>query len=82
MNALEQGLILRIMDNTNRVIWDATLHNNGMCQQMIVHMAQNMQSRYPNWKGGYTERSYELIHNFKKVGKVLKNRLLWAIFLY
>jgi signal transduction histidine kinase len=70
MNALEEGLILRIKDNANRVIWDAMVHNNGMCQQMIVHMAQNMQSRYPNWKGGYTERSYNLMHNFKKIGSV------------
>jgi two-component system sensor histidine kinase BaeS len=70
MSALEQGLILRIQDNTNRVIWDAMLHNNGMCRQMIVHMARNMQSRYPNFKGGYTERSYNLMHNFKKVGSV------------
>ncbi|HBE79164.1 MAG TPA: two-component sensor histidine kinase, partial [Firmicutes bacterium] len=70
MAALERGLILRIEDNTQRVIWDAMVHNQGMCQQMIVHMAQNMQSRYPNWKGGYTERKYDVVYNFKKVGNV------------
>ena len=70
MNALEQGLILRIWDTGGRMIWDAMTHNRGMCQQMIVHMARNMQSRYPNWKGGYTERNYELLNHFKKVGSV------------
>lgn len=70
MNALEQGLILRIWDTGGRMIWDAMTHNRGMCQQMIVHMARNMQSRYPNWKGGYTERNYDLLNHFKKVGSV------------
>ncbi|HBF39999.1 MAG TPA: two-component sensor histidine kinase [Firmicutes bacterium] len=70
MNALEQGLILRIDDNSHRMIWDAMTHNRGMCQQMIVHMARNMQSRYPNWKGGYTERSYDLRYDFKIIGRV------------
>lgn len=70
MNALEQGLILRIWDTGGRMIWDAMTHNRGMCQQMIVHMARNMQSRYPNWKGGYTERHYDLRNHFKKVGSV------------
>ncbi len=70
MNALEQGLILRIWDTDGRMIWDAMTHNRGMCQQMIVHMASNMQSRYPNWKGGYTERNYDLLNHFKKVGSV------------
>jgi signal transduction histidine kinase len=70
MNALEQGLILRVDDNNRRIVWDALSHNRGMCQQMIVHMARNMQSRYSNWKGGYTERGYNLQLNFRKIGQV------------
>ncbi len=70
MNALEQGLILRIDDNDHREVWDALSHNRGMCQQMIVHMARNMESRYTNWKGGYTERGYNLQHEFRKIGQV------------
>ncbi|MGE5583519.1 MAG: sensor histidine kinase [Bacillota bacterium] len=70
MNALEQGLILKVRDNSGRLIWDATVHNNGLCQQMLLHMARNMASRYPNWKGRYTEHRYVLISNFQKVGTV------------
>ncbi len=70
INALEQGLIIKVTDTSGRMIWDATVHNNGMCQQMIAHMAQNMSSRYPNWKGGYVENKYPLIYKLSEVGTV------------
>lgn len=70
INALEQGIILRVKDNTGRTIWDAMAHNSGMCQEMIRHMAKNMLSRYPNWKGGYMETQYPVMRGFQKVGIV------------
>ena len=70
MNALEQGMIVKVIDRAGGTVWDATLHNNGMCQQMIAHMAQNMESRYRNWRGGYTENSYPLRAGFRDVGSV------------
>ena len=70
INALEQGLIVKVFDHTGYTLWDATLHNNGMCQQMISHLSENMVSRYPNWKGGYVENQYPIIRNFKKVGSI------------
>lgn len=68
MNALEQGMIVRVADLSGKAVWDATLHNNGLCQEMIAHMAQNMASRYPNWRGIYTERSYPVRAGFREVG--------------
>jgi len=70
INALEQGMIIRVIDSSDRVIWDATVHNNGLCQQMIAHMARNMSSRYPNWKGGYVENKYPVTYNLSEVGRV------------
>lgn len=70
ITALEQGMIIRVTDSTGMVIWDAMIHNNGLCQQMIAHMAQNMSSRYPNWKGGYIENQYPVLHNLREVGVV------------
>ena len=69
VNALEQGLILKVSDAAGKMIWDATVHNNGLCVQMLSHMAQNMTSRYPNWKGGYVENTFPVIINFVEVGK-------------
>lgn len=70
MNALEQGLIIKLQDNAGQVIWDATEHNNGLCQRMIMHMAENMISRYPNWKGSYVINKYPVVKDFQTVGMV------------
>ena len=70
LNALEQGLIIKVSDKSDKVIWDATQHNNGLCMQMISHMAQNMNSRYRNFKGGYVETQYPVVKDSIQVGKV------------
>jgi two-component system, OmpR family, sensor histidine kinase BaeS len=70
MSALEQGMIVKVADRDGRTIWDATVHNNGLCVQMITHMAQNMASRYPSWRGSYTENAYPVRSSFANVGVV------------
>lgn len=70
MGALEQGMIVKVTDPTGRTVWDATVHNNGLCVQMITHMAQNMASRYRNWHGSYTENLYPVRASFRDVGAV------------
>ncbi len=70
MSALEQGMIVKVADRDGRTVWDATVHNNGLCVQMITHMAQNMASRYPNWRGSYTENVYPVRSGFADVGVV------------
>lgn len=68
INALEQGLILRVKDAQGTVQWDATVHNNGLCMQMISHMAQNMQKSYSNFEGGYQQKSFPLTLQFQTIG--------------
>jgi signal transduction histidine kinase len=70
MSALEQGLIVKLVDTAGRTVWDATVHNNGLCVQMISHMAQNMASRYPNFRGTYTEVLYPVRTDFALAGSV------------
>ncbi len=60
MRALEQGMILRVSDAEGKTVWDAMTHNNGLCNQMLMSMAESMQSRYPNFQGAYEEREYAL----------------------
>ncbi len=60
LNALSDGLIMKVIDTDNRYIWDATVHNNGQCQMMMENIAKNMYSLYPNFKGNYVENTYEL----------------------
>lgn len=70
INALQNGLIVKVRDNAGKIIWNARVYNNGMCQDIIVHMSQNMYNRYPNWQGEYKENSYPVMVDSKKVGTV------------
>ena len=60
MRALEDGMILRVSDSTGSTVWDAMTHNHGLCNQMLMSMAESMQRRYPNFEGTYEERTYPL----------------------
>lgn len=71
VDGLENGLIIRVMNAKEVVLWDAHVHNNGRCEALISHMASNMMSRYPNWKGGYVEEEYPIFNNLRKVGTVI-----------
>jgi len=68
INALEQDFILKVKDETGSTLWDATVHNNGLCVQMLSQMKMNMLSHDPNFKGGYEQTNYTLKIDFKEVG--------------
>ena len=70
VDALGEALILRIHAADGTVIWDAQVHNNGMCTAILQHIAQNMQAHNPNFQGGYVEKSYPVVSDGKKVGSV------------
>lgn len=70
INALEQGLIIKIKDSSGKPVWDAMTYNNGRCEQVIAHLSENMISRYPNWKGGFVENSFSLTVKGENVGIV------------
>ncbi|PYG84305.1 HAMP domain-containing protein [Ruminiclostridium sufflavum DSM 19573] len=70
VSALENGLIIKVSDLSGQAIWDARVHNNGMCQRIIEHMSYNLNSQYPNMKGEYTETPYNIYYNSQKVGIV------------
>ncbi|MEL7565741.1 MAG: ATP-binding protein [Dehalobacterium sp.] len=70
VNALAKGLIVKVTLASGEVIWDARVHNNGMCQQMIEQMAYTMSAHYPGIKGGYVEKPYSLVAENQELGKV------------
>lgn len=71
ISALEQGMIIKLKDSSEKVIWDARLHDNELCEQMLAHIEQNMSSRYPNWKGMYVEDIYPITYKLSKVGEII-----------
>ncbi len=58
VSALGEGLMIRVMDQEGKVLWDAMIHNSGMCAAIIQNMGQMMQSRDSNFRGGYVEKIY------------------------
>jgi hypothetical protein len=68
ITALSEGIIIKVKDNNGQTIWDATVHNNGLCSQIIEHMAQNMANKYPYLNGGYVENEYNIISESNIVG--------------
>lgn len=70
VSALEQGLIVKVLNSQNTSVWDATVHNNGLCKQMMDNISADMATRYPAGKGGFEEKSYPLILDAKTIGQV------------
>lgn len=70
MNALENGMIIKVTDSENNLIWDATVHNNGLCQQMLTSVRENMQSHFSEWQGGYEEKQYPIYARSIQTGTV------------
>jgi len=71
MSALGDGLILRVEGPDGSVIWDAIEHNSGMCAALLQQMAENMESRYTGFQGGYAEKTYPVSAAGKTVGKAV-----------
>ena len=71
MNLLTDGLILRVEDPSGLVLWDAQVHNNGMCLRILQNMAQNMQSYQSNFQGGYEEQSFPAVVGGQTVGTIV-----------
>jgi two-component system sensor histidine kinase BaeS len=70
VNALEEGLMVRITDNHGEVIWDARKHNNGLCMAILKNMSENMQTYNTGFQGGYEEREYAVDVGGVTVGSV------------
>jgi signal transduction histidine kinase len=70
IDALENGLIVKISDAEGEYLWDAEQHNHGRCEALIAHFSQNMMTRYPNWQGGYVKESYPMEFNGSTIGTV------------
>lgn len=71
INALSQGMIIKVVNASGQVVWDARQHDNARCEAMLDQIARNMSSRYPNWEGTYVENAFPLVHEEGPVGEVI-----------
>lgn len=70
INAMENGLIIKVVDTKGDLVWDARQYNNGMCEMMIHKISSNMNNRYPNFNGSYVTNNYDLISGEGKKGTI------------
>ncbi|MBK5244385.1 MAG: HAMP domain-containing histidine kinase [Eubacteriaceae bacterium] len=68
--AMERGLIIKVADNEDNVIWDASVFNNDYCAQMLTNMKMNMQMQNPRFSGGYEEKIIALQNDATTIGKL------------
>lgn len=66
--ALQNGLILHIKSPGSEVDWDIRQHNLDQCQIMLQHAENNMHSIYPDFKGKYSERNFDISGSNGAVG--------------
>lgn len=70
INALGDGLILRVSGKDDLVVWDAMTHNRGMCVTILEKMAENMRKHDAGFSGGYTEQNYPITSGNAVIGTV------------
>ena len=70
VNALGDSLMIRVSDVKGNVLWDATKHDSGMCATILQNLAENMQGYNAGFKGGYEEKTFDVIVGEKVVGNV------------
>ena len=70
VSSLEKGLIIRIRDENQDILWDANVHNSPKCQMIMRDMAKNMSRYQPGVQGSYEEKPYEIIAGGGIVGYV------------
>lgn len=67
-SALQNGIMIHIQTINKEIDWDIRMHNAQECQMLLQHAETNMHNKYPDFKGGYAEDTYELKNNGKNVG--------------
>ena len=68
VSALSEGWLIRLKDQDGQILWDAQVHNHGMCSLMLANNAERMQSQIENFQGGYTEQTQTLTVGAATVG--------------
>ncbi len=61
--ALQNGMIVHMQSANKDIDWDVQSHRAEECRMVLQHAESNMHKTYPNFKGSYTEESYQLEHD-------------------
>ena len=68
MAALDEGLILKVVDASGQQLFSARAVDHTMCDLMLHQISMNMQDRYPQWEGEFHEKAYPLMAGEHQIG--------------
>ena len=68
--ALQNGYIVSINTDEHETSWDIRTHKNEECHHVLQQIEYNMNRKYPDFEGGYEEKSFDLVHKDKVVGNI------------
>ncbi len=70
VQAMERGFILKILDTSGHVLWNAYTYNEGLCHQMLTDMSRDMRVSDPAWDGTFPGRTIPLANRGEAVGSI------------
>ena len=68
--ALQNGYIVSINTNGYESSWDIRTHKNEECHHVLQQIEYNMNNKYPDFEGGYEEKSFDLVQKEKVIGNI------------
>lgn len=68
--ALQNGYIVSINTNGHESSWDIRTHKNEECHHVLQQIEYNMNNKYPDFEGGYEEKSFDLVQKEKVIGNI------------
>jgi len=68
VQALDEGVLLRITEANGSTVWDALEYDSGLCSLMQENITHRMLTRYPGMNGGYTLAQYPIRSGDAAVG--------------
>jgi signal transduction histidine kinase len=73
VQALDEGVLLRVADIDGRTIWDALEYDSGLCAVMQQDITRRMLTRFPSMSGGYTFQQYPIRTGEATIGVLTVN---------
>ena len=70
IQALSQGIVLRLENQQGVVLWDAATNDSALCSRMLSHMAMNMKRFDSGFQGGYNETAMAVVSGGLTIGSL------------
>jgi two-component system sensor histidine kinase BaeS len=70
MAALNDGYIIKVLDDSGNNVWDAQAHDMSLCMKVMESISQRMGTKLPEIKGAFETHTYDIPSDGKTVGSL------------